>query len=258
MEECVEEREKRVTKVQYTPHGCLGLLPKHKGLLRLQRQWEDIELPPFIMHDKHGLLSLPQDEHILRRPTCPQRNKHNGASVSQCSLCRCGFSWMGRRPLAASTVHTTPRWYCPQSHRCLPRPVAPRTDWTAAPLEGIMDYQRSVQIFEKKKDLMGSQHQCFYFFTYKSFKHNREMWIPQWMVIINNNLRMACISMSMKVKTWWQWVKPMRNNFSFTRDGVSQLLPVTPDISCPHSREASDAREGGAGEDKGSLPLYLY
>lgn len=35
MEECVEEREKGVTKVQHTPHGCLGLLPKYIGLLRL-------------------------------------------------------------------------------------------------------------------------------------------------------------------------------------------------------------------------------
>lgn len=207
------------------------------------------------------MLLPPQEGHILQRPTRSQRNKHNGASVLQCWACRCGFSWTGRRPLVASIVHTTPRWCCRQSHRCLPLPVAPRTDWTAVPLGEIIDYQRSVQIFKKKKkkDLMGSQHQCFYFFTYKSFKHNRDirMWIPQWMVRINN-LRIACISMSMKVKTWWQWVKPMRNNFSFTRDGVSQLLPVTPHISCPHSREASDAREGGAGEDKGSLPLYLY
>lgn len=36
MEECVEEWKKRVTKVQCTPHGCLGLLPKYIGLLRLQ------------------------------------------------------------------------------------------------------------------------------------------------------------------------------------------------------------------------------
>lgn len=145
MEECVEEREKRVAKVQYTPHGCLGLQPKHKGLLRLQRQWEDIKLPPFIM------LLPPQEGHILQRPTRSQRNKHNGASVLQCWACRCGFSWTGRRPLVASIVHTTPRWCCRQSHRCLPLPVAPRTDWTAVPLGEIIDYQRSVQIFKKKK-----------------------------------------------------------------------------------------------------------
>lgn len=95
-------------------------------------------------------LAPPRRAHIAR----PQRNKHNGASASQCSACRCGFSWMGRRPLAASIVHTTPRWCCRQSHRCLPPQVAPQTDWTAAPLEEIIDYQKSVQI------------SCFYFFTY--------------------------------------------------------------------------------------------
>lgn len=42
-----------------------------------------------------------------------------------------------------------------------------------------------------------------------------------------------------------------------TRDGVAQLLPVTPDVSCPHSGEASDPREGGARQDEGSLPSYL-
>lgn len=43
-----------------------------------------------------------------------------------------------------------------------------------------------------------------------------------------------------------------------TRDGVSKLLPVTPDVSRPHSREASDAREGGARQDEGSLPSYFH
>lgn len=42
-----------------------------------------------------------------------------------------------------------------------------------------------------------------------------------------------------------------------TRDGESKLLPVTPDVSCPHCREAPDAREGGARQDEGSLPSYV-
>lgn len=36
IKECIEEREKRVSKVQCTPHGSLGHLPKYIGLLRLK------------------------------------------------------------------------------------------------------------------------------------------------------------------------------------------------------------------------------
>lgn len=43
-----------------------------------------------------------------------------------------------------------------------------------------------------------------------------------------------------------------------TRDGVSKLLPVAPDVTCPHPREASDARVGGARQDEGSLPSNLH
>lgn len=43
-----------------------------------------------------------------------------------------------------------------------------------------------------------------------------------------------------------------------TRDGVSKLLPVTPDISCPDTREASNARVGGARQDERPLPSYLH
>lgn len=35
-EERVEERKKGVTEIQRTPHGCLGLLPKYIGFLRLR------------------------------------------------------------------------------------------------------------------------------------------------------------------------------------------------------------------------------
>lgn len=43
-----------------------------------------------------------------------------------------------------------------------------------------------------------------------------------------------------------------------TRDGVAKLLPVTPDVSRPHCREASNPREGGARQDEGSLLSYLH
>lgn len=43
-----------------------------------------------------------------------------------------------------------------------------------------------------------------------------------------------------------------------TRDGEPKLLPVTPHISCPHSRKSPDARERGARQNKGSLPLNVH
>lgn len=42
-----------------------------------------------------------------------------------------------------------------------------------------------------------------------------------------------------------------------TRDGVAKLLPVTPDVSRPHSGEASDARKGGARQDEWPLTANL-
>lgn len=60
---------------------------------------------------------------------------------------------------------------------------------------------------------------------------------------------------------WEDLKKPVHVTFQkwhfLTRNWESELLPVTPDISCPHSRKASDAGERGAWQHKGSLPPYL-
>lgn len=53
-------------------------------------------------------------------------------------------------------------------------------------------------------------------------------------------------------------VTPRVNNLFLTRDGKTQLLPVAPDVSSPHSREASNAGKGGAGQDEGPLAPDLY
>lgn len=53
-------------------------------------------------------------------------------------------------------------------------------------------------------------------------------------------------------------VTPRVNNLFLTRDGKTQLLPVAPDVSSPHSGEASNAGKGGAGQDEGPLAPDLY
>ena len=67
----------------------------------------------------------------------------------------------------------------------------------------------------------------------------------QWRKIVSFHFRL----LTMHIQT-------LQKLHLLTRDGVSKLLPVTPDITCPHSRETSDARVRGARQDKGSLPSY--
>lgn len=133
---------------------------------------------------------------------------------------------MGRRPQAASTERTTPQWCCLQSHMCPLPPEGPRTGWTAAPLEGTGAKAPS-----------------------KSIHYQAVVTLQFW-----------CFG-SIFCTRGEDLKKPVHVTFQkwhfLTRNWESELLPVTPDISCPHSRKASDAGERGAWQHKGSLPPYL-